>query len=203
MIKINMLSYADKVEGQGVNSAYSELMNLLKKSKELDIHINGGLKFDIMHAHTMDPISYAKQRLSKGKSLCYVHFLPDTLDGSMHLPKFAINTYAWWVKKMYLKSDYLVTVNPNYKSYFEKLNYKKENIFYIPNFVSSKNFYVIHKNKNLAFKTKNGYKKDDFIVVGVGQLHKGKGVLDFFECAKENPDIKFLWVGGFTFGKFM
>ena len=42
-----------------------------------------------------------------------------------------------------------------------------------------------------------------FIVVSIGQLHKGKGVLDFIKLAKENQDIKFLWIGGFNFGKCM
>ena len=39
------------------------------------------------------------------------------------------------------------------------------------------------------------------MVLGVGQVQTRKGVLDFIECAKKLPDIKFVWCGGFSFGK--
>ena len=59
-IKINMLSYANSVKGQGVGTAYLELMNLLKNNKSFDIDVNKGLDYDVMHVHTMDPISFIK-----------------------------------------------------------------------------------------------------------------------------------------------
>ena len=40
-------------------------------------------------------------------------------------------------------------------------------------------------------------------MISVGQLHKGKGIFEFIDIAEKNPDIEFLWVGGFTFGKWM
>lgn len=204
-VSVNMLSIADSVKGQGVGSAYSELIGLLNKfgKKDLEVVKNKGLNYDILHMHTANPISYIKQRLTKNTTLTYVHFLPNTLDGALKMPKLFMDVYAWWVKKCYLKSDYLVVVNPNYIEEMIKLGYDKEKIFYIPNYVSNDNFYVIDKKTKEKYREKYNYKKDDFIVVGVGQLHKGKGVLDFIKLAKENPDIEFLWVGGFIFGKFM
>ena len=204
-ISINMLSWADKVKGQGVGTAYSELINLLNKygSNKLSIVKNKGLNYDILFMHTENIGSYLKQRLTKNKTLTYVHFLPNTLDGALKLPKLFMNIYAWWVKKCYLKSDYLVVVNPTYIDEMIKLGYNKDNIFYIPNYVSKTNFYVLSDKDKLKYREKYGYTKDDFIVVSIGQLHKGKGVLDFIKLAKENKDIKFLWVGGFNFGKYM
>ncbi len=204
-ISINMLSWADKVKGQGVGTAYSELINLLNKygSNKLSIVKNKGLNYDILFMHTENIGSYVKQRLTKNKTLTYVHFLPNTLDGALKLPKLFMNIYAWWVKKCYLKSDYLVVVNPTYIDEMIKLGFNRDKIFYIPNYVSNTNFYVLSDKDKLKYREKYGYSKDDFIVVSIGQLHKGKGVLDFIKLAKENQDIKFLWIGGFNFGKCM
>lgn len=202
-IRINMLSMADTVKGQGVGTAYLELIELLKDNKNFEIVKNKGLKYDIMHAHTVDPISYMKQRLSKGKSLTYVHCLPNTLEGAIKAPKFFMKAFEKFAKKMYLKSDYLVTVNPDYPKIFEEWGYKKENIFYIPNFVSSNRFFEMSKKEIKDIRKEYGYNDSDFIVISVGQLHNGKGIKDFFKCAKDNPHIKFLWVGGFNFGAFM
>ncbi len=204
-ISVNMLSIADTVKGQGVETAYNELVKLLNKygKKDIEVFINKGLNYDVLHLHTTDPIGYLKQRLSKHTSLTYVHYMPNTLVGALRLPKIALNTYAWWTKKCYLKSDYLVVVNPTYIDELIKMGYKKERIFYIPNVVSKDNFYKMDRKDILKYRKKYGFKETDFIVISVGQLHKGKGVLDFFEVAKNNPDIEFLWVGGFAFKKFM
>jgi 1,2-diacylglycerol-3-alpha-glucose alpha-1,2-galactosyltransferase len=67
-ITINMLSSADKVSGQGVGSAYLELIKLLKEDAKdiFEVSINKGTKYDILHAHTVDPINYIKLKLTKG-----------------------------------------------------------------------------------------------------------------------------------------
>ena len=87
-IRINMLSMADSVDGQGVGSAYLELMNLLKEEgkNDFEILLNKGINnCDIIHAHTIEPRNYLKLKLSKKPTISYVHFLPDTLDGSIKL----------------------------------------------------------------------------------------------------------------------
>lgn len=204
-ISINMLSIADVIKGQGVETAYNELVTLLEKygSNDLKIVKNKGLNYDILHMHTCNLGSYIKQRLTRNVTLTYVHFLPNTLEGALKIPKLFKNIYAWWVKRCYLKSDYLVVVNPTYKNEMIKLGFNKDKIFYIPNYVSKDIFYPINVLEKDNLRKKYGYKKDDFIVVSIGQLHKGKGVLDFIDIARNNKDIKFLWIGGFNFGHNM
>ncbi|ELP7534930.1 glycosyl transferase, partial [Listeria monocytogenes] len=53
MIKLTMLSSAEKVKGQGVASAYRELVNLLEEryKNEIDMKINSFEKSDITHYH--------------------------------------------------------------------------------------------------------------------------------------------------------
>ena len=66
-IKINMLSMADSVDGQGVGSAYLELMKLLNEDgkNDFEIFLNKGTKYDIIHAHTVEPRNYLKLKFSK------------------------------------------------------------------------------------------------------------------------------------------
>nr|WP_036096955.1 hypothetical protein [Listeria floridensis] len=56
MIKLTMLSSAEKVKGQGVASAYRELVNLVEEhlSDQFDLAINSFRKSDITHYHTVD-----------------------------------------------------------------------------------------------------------------------------------------------------
>ena len=86
-IKINMLSMADSVNGQGVGSAYLEQVELVKSSPKFEVLINSKEKTDIVHAHTIEPRNYLKLRFNKGVGVAYCHFLPETLDGSIKLPK--------------------------------------------------------------------------------------------------------------------
>ena len=91
-IRINMLSNADKVRGQGVGSAYLEQVALVKNelSDYFDVVINDSKPADIIHCHTILPQYLMKMKRNKGINVAYVHFLPDTLDGSIpspfHLP---------------------------------------------------------------------------------------------------------------------
>ena len=57
-IKVNMLSIADAVKGQGVETACNELTGLLDKygKDDIDFVKNKGLNYDIMHMHTVNPI---------------------------------------------------------------------------------------------------------------------------------------------------
>ncbi len=200
-IKINMLSMADQVGGQGVGSAYLELLNLLKKKgkKDFEIVVNKGTKYDILHAHTVEPRNLFKMLLTKGKTVCYVHFLPNTLDGSIHLPKPIFAIFKKYVLYFYKKADYLVVVNPSFKKEMISLGLKEEKIFYIPNFVSTKNFYPKKQDKEKLRKKLNLPEKA-FIILGAGQVQTRKGVLDFIEIAKKRKDDLFLWAGGFSFG---
>lgn len=194
-ISINMLSNADKVAGQGVGSAYSELIDLLKDSDKFEIFINSRKKCDITHVHTVDPRYYF--RMKKGASVCYVHFLPETLDGSIKLPKIAFNIFKKYVTKFYNRADHLVVVNPIFINDLVKFGIKRNKITYIPNYVSKEKFFKKKTNVRKKFKIP----ENRFVVLGVGQVQTRKGVLDFVEVARRMPDITFVWCGGFSFGK--
>ncbi|APX72402.1 glycosyltransferase family 4 protein [Companilactobacillus allii] len=204
MIKINMFSSADKVAGQGVGSAYVELINLLKDrfSNEFDIKINNYGRSDLSHYHTIDPQFYLSTFSKKrGRKIGYVHFLPETLEGSIKLPKPARMVFYKYVIDFYKRMDQIVVVNPTFIDKLVKHGLDREKIKYIPNFVSTENFYEKTKEEKIDFRKKIGIPEGKFIVFGDGQVQERKGIDDFFKLAELNPDIEFIWAGGFSFGK--
>lgn len=197
-IKIRMLSSADKVDGQGVGSAYLEQISLVNASDKLEIVKK---KYDIIHHHTINPNYYIKMKLSKCPNVAYVHFLPHTLDESIKLPKPIFNIFKKYVISFYNNADHLVVVNPIFIEDLKRYNIKEEKITYIPNYVSKEKFYKKSNDEKQQIRQKYNISKDKFVVVGAGQVQTRKGVKDFVECAKKLPNIEFVWCGGFSFGK--
>ena len=189
-ISINMLSSADSVEGQGVGSAYLEQVGLITEgaSEYFDVFINGKNKSDIIHCHTIEPKNYIKMKRNKGLNVSYVHFLPETLDGSIKLPKLFFNIFKKYVIKFYKCADYIVVVNPIFIKPLVKYGIPEDRIHYIPNYVSKDKFYPLKKKEVNEIRDKYGISKDKFVVLGVGQVQTRKGVLDFIKVAKKNPD---------------
>ena len=118
MIKITMYSSADKVAGQGVGSAYAELMTLLKDrfASQFDIQINEfSRQNDISHYHTIDPrffvSTFSKKR---GQKIGYVHFLPETMEGSLKIPQPFRGLFYRYLIAFYKRMDHLVVVNTTF-----------------------------------------------------------------------------------------
>lgn len=202
-IRVNMLSMADSVDGQGVGSAYLELMKLLKEDgkDDFEIQLNKGIKnCDIIHAHTFEPRNYIKLKMAKVPTVSYVHCLPEHFDGSIKLPKLAFKIFKKYVINFYKNADHLVVVNPMFKKDMIKAGLDEDKITYIPNFVSKEKFYKKSASEIKKIRQKYDLNEDDFVVLGAGQVQNRKGVVDFVEVAKMLPDIKFIWAGGFSFG---
>lgn len=202
---INMMSKAHTVKGQGVLSAYEEQVSLVQNHLDdiYDVRINK-LKFaDIRHYHTINPEFFLTLPFAKVKSstIGYVHFLPETLDTSLKLPKFIRKIFYKYVIEFYKNMDYLVTVNPYFIDKLVEYGIQREKITYIPNYVSAKRFYKLDEYTNNKTREKYGIDKNKFVVLCVGQLQIRKGIMDFVEVAKSMPEIQFVWAGGFSFKK--
>ncbi len=201
-LKVNMYAGGLKIEGQGVGANFFEQVALAKQIDSLDVTINGRnpKKYDINHFHTVNPTFFFKFRKKK-INVCYVHFIPDKDDGSLKMPGFMFGPYKWYVLKFYHKADEVVVVNPYYIPDLEKIGIPRDRITYIPNYVSAEDWKPLGKEAAEKTKKEYGLPLDKFTVLGVGQTQTRKGVLDFAEVAKANPDISFVWAGGFSFGK--
>lgn len=199
---INMKSSADKVKGQGVGSAYKEQVELVTNNlTEYDIRVNEVKFADIMHYHTINLEYFLTLPFTKitSATVGYVHFLPETLESSIKLPKLFKKIFYKYVIQFYKSMDYLVTVNPYFIDKLENYGIDRKKITYIPNYVSQKNFYKLDKYKKQDIRKKYGIDKDKFVVLTVGQLQKRKGIFDLLKIAEKMPDIQFVWAGGFSF----
>ena len=203
-LRINMLSNAEAAKAQGVGSAYREQVALIQELKDdFEVEINSkSSKFDIYHIHSVD-LPYKLRMNKKHLNIIYVHFVPSKNQGSIKLPKWAQWLFDKYVNGMYKKADELVVVNPCFINELEKLKIPRENITYIPNYVDHDKFAPIERDKIDSIKEKYNIEKDKFVVLGCGQIQTRKGFDNFVECARRNPDILFIWAGGFSFGKIM
>lgn len=197
-----MFSSATKIKGQGVGSAYTELIKLLKKyyPKQIELTINKYVSADISHYHTVDlPFYLSTFSKKRGTTVGYVHFLPETVEGSLKLPWLAKKIFYRYLIAFYKRMDNLVVVNPDFISKLTAYGIPQSKITYIPNFVSKTEFYPL-KTSKAALRAQFGLQEDTFTVLGVGQIQERKGVFDFIKLAQQNPDMQFVWVGGFSFG---
>lgn len=202
-LKLIMYSSADKIDGQGVGSAYEEQVSLIKEGANdlFDVTINDWTsKPDIQHFHTIDPTFFVKMQDKKAVNIAYCHFLPQTVDESLKIPSPFFKIFANYLVTFYKSADRLVVVNPIFIEDLVKLGIPRENVYYIPNYVSKEKFHPLGKEARDAYREKLGIDKDAFVVLGAGQVQTRKGVLDFVEVAKKMPDTTFVWAGGFSFG---
>jgi 1,2-diacylglycerol-3-alpha-glucose alpha-1,2-galactosyltransferase len=210
MYTINMISSAYKVKGQGVASCYDEQVLLIKEglADKFSVRENrNGERFraaDINHYHTIDPAFFIgnQWRPACTVSVCYVHFLPETVDESLALPRPARAGFYWYMRRFYRSMDYLVAVNPVFaKKLAELCCLDPARIRYIPNYVSDGLFRPAAAGEQALLKAALGLPPDRFTVLGVGQLQARKGVADFLAVARALPDVTFVWAGGFSFGQ--
>ncbi|TLQ03249.1 glycosyltransferase family 4 protein [Pediococcus stilesii] len=202
-IKVNMFSSASKVKGQGVGSAYEELIRLLRRHfpKQIDVSINKFTRADISHYHTIDPKFYLSTFSKKrGVKVGYVHFLPETIEGSLSIPQPFRAIFYKYIISFYKRMDHIVVVNPTFIDQLTAYGIKKEIITYIPNFVRKDEFYRFDDKKRSQIRNELGV-NNRFTVLGIGQVQERKGVKDFIKLAENNPDKFFIWAGGFSFGR--
>ena len=201
-LRVNMLSAATTVDGQGVGSAYIEQVALIKDSSDIfEVEENSRRgDFHIYHMHTVNP-KYRSRFNNAHVNVAYVHFIPSTLDGSLKMPKPIFHIFKKYVIATYRSADEIVVVNPSFIPPLVELGIPKENITYIPNFVDHEKFHSLPEEEIKKVKDKYGIPYDKFVVMGCGQVQTRKGVVDFVEVAKRNPDKLFVWAGGFSFGK--
>lgn len=202
---ISVMSLADNVKGQGVGSAYSEQLCLIEERLDDSYVImkNTIKSGEITHYHSINFRFFIHAFMNRKKTIRVgsVHFIPETIEGSITLPAWMKKIFYWYILEFYKSMDQLVTVNPIFIDKMEHLGFDRKNISYIPNFVSHDQFHKVPVDEKKRIRQSNNLSEHDFVVLGVGQIQTRKGIMDFVEVAKACPAIKFVWAGGFSFGK--
>ncbi len=204
MIVINMLSTAGMTKGHGVLSAFEEQTRLVSEGlgPGYTILINSWKKADILHFHTINPTFLLRSWFTSAVKVGYVHFLPQTLEGSIRLPRFIQKLLCKYVLLFYKSMDKLIVVNPSFIPKLVECGIPEEKVAYIPNFVDDEQFFPLEEQERERAREKLGLRGGGVLtVLCAGQMQKRKGFLDFLETACRCPDMQFVWAGGFSFGK--
>ena len=199
VIIVWMPSLATSVKGQGVGSAYEELIHLLTEYGKDEIEVCRRAGSGIFHFHTLDPFSLLCMKLTRKPTIASVHFVPETMKGSLRLPKMIRRLFDGYMLLFYRSADYLHIVHPDTASILEQYGISKNRVFCIPNVVSEKGFIRKSKAEREEIRQRHGYRNSDFVVMGSGQVQTRKGIGTFAQVAREMPDTKFVWAGGFSF----
>lgn len=191
-----------EIESQGVHTATQSLIALLRNFGKDDYTVvtKNSKDADLILATAIYPSFFFRMSKRK-KTIAMVHFLPATLDGSISLPKFLLNLFKKYVLSFYKKAKELVTVNPYFVDKLVDLGFDRKHVHAIPNFVSDRVFYPLSVSEKLLARKRFNIPDNAFVVMGCGQTQPRKGVHDFVAVAEDNPNMTFLWVGGFSFGR--
>ena len=186
------------MKGQGVHTAFVDLVDLLKEDGDLEVVVNQEGWGDVMHAHTYGPYLFWKGRRYKGRRVYTVHVIPDSIKGSLPAWKLFMPFVRWYLKRVYGYADVCLAISPFVAEAIEKLGAKTRivrlaNPIHLDKFVSS-------PERRRAGRRLLGVDENAFVALGVGQLEGRKGVEDFLDIAEAFPEQTFVWAGGRPFG---
>ncbi len=178
----------------GCSTIAINLYNTLKR-KGVDVHLNSKEKgFDIIHAHTFGPLALS-QRKKASTSIISAHSLPSINKGNIVSggKKFWRKIY----RGIYNSFDYILAVSNTSIDELREIGVNKP-IRVLENGVDQRVFRY-DRARGEEFRRKLGFSEEDFVVLNVAQVTPRKGVYDFIEVASKNPDIRFVWIGGFPY----
>jgi 1,2-diacylglycerol-3-alpha-glucose alpha-1,2-galactosyltransferase len=201
VIRLHMVSETAYVtQGQGVHTAYIELMELLAHDKDVVIKVNGDGTGNIFHSHTYGPYYFWKGRNYKGRRILTAHVIPDSSKGTIPFWKQLLPLTTLYLKLAYSYADVVIAISPTVEQEIKRLGVKSK-IVRIYNPVLLDNWVRTDENRKKGRK-QLGIKDHEKLVLGVGQLQERKGVEDFIDMATAIPGAKFVWVGGRPWGVF-
>lgn len=200
-MKVNMISETTAgFEGNGVHSAFLDVLDSLQKSQGVQMVVNSKEKADIIHSHTIGPLYVRRSWGKKERTLISAHVIPESMVGSLILSKYWLPLFKIYLKFAYNHASTVLAVSPTVKRELEKMGIKAKVVF-LPNSINREQFQKVKDHKNNEFRIKYNIKEDEFVVLCVGQIQTRKGVKDFIDTAAKMPDVKFIWGGNRPFGK--
>jgi 1,2-diacylglycerol-3-alpha-glucose alpha-1,2-galactosyltransferase len=202
-IRINMVSESDvSVQGHGVHTAYDEMASALEKRDDVELvrgKFGEQIDVDIIHLHTIGNRTWRKIGQKGPKKVVSAHIVPASLVGSIALAGYWLPLAKRYMRWYYNKADKVLAVSETVAGTLHtELGVPKEKIETFYNTIDMSRYAFTDKQK-MAARKKLGIKKDEFVVLGIGQVQPRKRLDIFVKMAKELPNITFVWVGGIPF----
>lgn len=200
-MKIHVISETSfLVRGTGIHTAFLDHIRLLREKNDITVVVNGQGKGDVFHSHTYFLYYFWKGWNYRGRRVFTAHVIPDSIKGSFPCWKFLYPFVRWGLKKVYDYADVCIAISPMVEQAILKTG-AHTRIVRIGNPVYTE-IWKRTDEKRREGRSLLGIAENEFVVLGVGQVQKRKGVEDFLDVAEAFPDTKFVWAGGRPFGAF-
>ena len=153
--------------------------------------------YDVVHINTLFFDSYKKLKKCKKKGLKVIvhgHSTVEDFKYSFRVWRLIAPIYNHLILRMYRKADVIITPTEYSKSLIEA--YKGVNcpVYAISNGIMLED-YKYEPEKALKFEEYFKFDPNKKIVICAGLYFERKGIRDFFEIARQMPDVEFIWFG--------
>jgi glycosyltransferase involved in cell wall biosynthesis len=168
----------------------------MPRDADLDLSWNSARReVDIAHFHTFGPLALAYRTYAKGVKILTAHSTPHTNVGNIGLSGLINRLYP----PIYRGFDHIITVSaPSDREVRAMLPGMETTV--IPNGVDRRVFQRF-EDKRRAFRAALGVDEDEAVILTLGQQTPRKGIYDFLELADRTPELIWVWVGGFPYGR--
>ena len=155
-----------------------------------------GRDFDLVHYHTFGPLALTNKKYSHGVKVLTAHSTPRLNAGNLVFSETVNHFYP----EIYGSFDHIITISPLCDKEVHEIVPDVPTTL-IPNGVDRERFRP-DPAKRAAFRETYGIGEDEWVVLTVAQQTPRKGIYDFLALSHEHQDIRFVWVGGFPYGRF-
>ncbi len=201
-LRVNMVSESEHTtKAHGVHTAYVEMATALEKRDDVEL-IRGEftklIDCDIVHIHTVGPMTWPKLFQRGPKKVISAHVVPDSFIGSFVLAKHWSFAARWYLRWFYGRADLLLAVSEETRRDLLAMGVTSP-IEVITNSVDTEKYQKPAVPRD-AVRKKLGIPENAFVVIGAGQVQPRKRVDSFINAARKLPNVSFVWMGGVLFG---
>jgi 1,2-diacylglycerol-3-alpha-glucose alpha-1,2-galactosyltransferase len=198
-LKIHVVSELSwLIKGNGVNTAYRQMVDMLRERDDLEVVLNWQGRGDVYHAHSYGLVYFLRGIGYKGRRILTVHVIPDTVRGSIPLWQLTMPAFRWYFKQVYRYADVCIAISPMVEKVVHDLS-PGTRIFNLYNPLPV-DYWKRTPELRKRGREMLGLVGDRFVILGVGQIEGRKGVEDFIDIGEALPEAAFVWAGGRPFG---
>ena len=180
----------------GSATAARAIFRNMPRDADLDLSWNSARRrVDLAHFHTFGPLALAYRAYTRGLKVLTAHSTPHTNVGNLAESGLINRLYP----PIYRGFDHIITVSDPCDREIRAMLPGMETTI-IPNGVD-RGVFQRYEEKRRAFRAALGADDDETVVLALGQQTPRKGIYDFLELAARTPDVIWVWVGGFPYGR--
>ena len=100
------------LKANGVNTVFVQMIDLLQKSNDVEVVVNGQGRGDVFHAHSYGLIYFFRGLGYRGRRVLTVHVIPDSARGSIPGWQLMMPLIRWYFRQVYSYADICIALSP-------------------------------------------------------------------------------------------